>query len=158
MYYFWLHWVFIAMCGLSLVMVRRHYSSLWCTGISLWWLLLLWSMGSRFQDWWALEHQLSSWGTQAQLLLSKWNPARPGIEPMSPISAGKLPTIGPPGKPPQTNFLKEDYVFAFSCLSHLLFSQLESDFYSHCSIEIIWNKVTIYHDHYIATFSRLSDT
>ena len=132
----WLHWVFIAMCGLSLVVVRRGYSSSCCTGTSLCWLLSLWSTGSRLQDWWALEHQLSSCGTQAQLLLSKWNPARPGIEPMSPVLAGRLPTTGPPGKSPQTNVLK-DYVLAFSCLSHLLFSQLESDFYSHCSIGII---------------------
>ena len=140
------------MCGLSLIVVRRGYSSLCCTGTSLWWLLLWWSMGSRSQDWWALEHQLSSCGTQAQLLLSKWNPAGPGIEPLSPVLAGRLPSTGPRGKSPQTNSLKEDYVLAFSCLSHLLFSQLEPDFSSHCSIGIIWNKVTIYHDHYRATY------
>ena len=46
--YFWLHWVFVAVCRLSLVAASRGYSSLWCTGFSLWWLLLLQSMGSRF--------------------------------------------------------------------------------------------------------------
>ena len=45
--YFWLHWAFIAVCRLSLVAASRGYSSLWCTGFSLWWLLLLQSTGSR---------------------------------------------------------------------------------------------------------------
>ena len=49
----WLCWVFVAACGLSLVAVRGGYSSsggyssLWCVGFSLRWLLLLWSTGSR---------------------------------------------------------------------------------------------------------------
>ena len=33
--YFWLHWVFIAVRGLSLVAASRGYSSLQCTGLSL---------------------------------------------------------------------------------------------------------------------------
>ena len=37
--YFRLHWVFVA--------ARGGYSSLWCVGFSLQWLLLLQSMGSR---------------------------------------------------------------------------------------------------------------
>ena len=45
--YFWLRWVFIAARGLSLVVVSRGHSSLRRTGFSLWWLLLLWSTGSR---------------------------------------------------------------------------------------------------------------
>ena len=45
--YFWLHWVFIAARGLSLVAVRGGYSSLQCRGFSLRWLLLLRSTGSR---------------------------------------------------------------------------------------------------------------
>ena len=44
---FWLRWVFIAAHGLSLVAVSRGYFLLWCAGFSLWWLLLLRSMGSR---------------------------------------------------------------------------------------------------------------
>ena len=44
--FFWLHWVFIATLGLSLVAGSWGYSSLQCTGFSLWW-LLLWSAGSR---------------------------------------------------------------------------------------------------------------
>ena len=38
--YFWLHWVFVAARGLSLVVASRGYSSLWCVGFSLWWLLV----------------------------------------------------------------------------------------------------------------------
>ena len=45
--YFWLHWVFVATRGLSLVAASRGYSSLWCEGFSLQWLLLLRSTGSR---------------------------------------------------------------------------------------------------------------
>ena len=45
--YFWLHWVFVAVHGLSLVVVRGGYSLLQCVGFSLWWLLLLRSTGSR---------------------------------------------------------------------------------------------------------------
>ena len=45
--YFWLHWDSVAARGLSLVAVNGGYSSLWCAGFSLWWLLLLRSTGSR---------------------------------------------------------------------------------------------------------------
>ena len=45
--YFWLHWVFVAAHGLSLVAASGGYSSLWCAGFSLQWLLLLPSAVSR---------------------------------------------------------------------------------------------------------------
>ena len=45
--YFWLRWVFVAVCGLSLTAASRGYSSLRCADFSLRWLLLLWSTGSR---------------------------------------------------------------------------------------------------------------
>ena len=57
--YFWLCWVFIAAHGLSVVVASRGYSSLQCVGFSLWWLLLLQSMGSR-------RAGFNSCGTQAQ--------------------------------------------------------------------------------------------
>ena len=57
--YFWLHWVFVAVRGLSLISVSGGYSSLWCVGFSLRWLLLLWSTGSR-------RAGFSSCGTRAQ--------------------------------------------------------------------------------------------
>ena len=65
--YFWLHWVFVAAHGLSLVAASGGYSSLWCVGFSLWWLLLLQSRGSRHVGFSscgsrALERRLSSCG------------------------------------------------------------------------------------------------
>ena len=45
--YFWLRWVFVAVHGLFLVVASGDYSSLLCAGLSLRWLPLLWSMGSR---------------------------------------------------------------------------------------------------------------
>ena len=67
---FWLHWVFVAACGFSLVAVSRGYSSLQCVGLSLRWLLLLQSTGSRRAGFsscgsCALERRLSSCGTRA---------------------------------------------------------------------------------------------
>ena len=59
--YFWLHWVFVAVRRLSLVVASRGYSSLQCTGFSLQWLLLLQSTGSRRMG-------FSSCSTQAQKL------------------------------------------------------------------------------------------
>ena len=38
----------LAACSLSLVVTGRPALSLWCEGCSLQWLLLLWSMGSRY--------------------------------------------------------------------------------------------------------------
>ena len=58
---FWLCWVFVAACGLSLVAASGGYSLLWCTGFSLQWLLLLWSTGSRHTG-------FSSCSTRAQQL------------------------------------------------------------------------------------------
>ena len=57
--YFWLCWVFVAACRLSLVAASGGCSSLWCVGFSLRWLLLLWSTGSR-------RTGFSSCGTWAQ--------------------------------------------------------------------------------------------
>ena len=57
---FWLRWVFVDARGLSLVAASGG-SGLWCSGFSLQWLLLLWSMGSRHAG-------FSSCGTQAQQL------------------------------------------------------------------------------------------
>ena len=46
-YLFWLCGVFVAACGLSLVVVNRGYSLLRCVGCSLRWLLLLQNTCSR---------------------------------------------------------------------------------------------------------------
>ena len=61
LFYFWLLRVFVAARGLSLVVASGGYSSLWCAGFSLQWLLLLRSTGSRRMG-------FSSCGAQAQLL------------------------------------------------------------------------------------------
>ena len=101
--YLWLRWVFVAARGLALVAVSWGYSSLWCAGFSLQWLLLLQSTGSRRVGFsscgsWALECRLSSCGTQAQLLHSMWDLPGPGLEPMSPALAGGFLTTAPQGK------------------------------------------------------------
>ena len=71
--YFWLRWVFVAMCGLSLVAASGGYSSLWCVGFSLQWLLLLQSTGSRCAGFsscgtWAQQLWLVGFRAQAQQL------------------------------------------------------------------------------------------
>ena len=43
--------------------------------------------------------RLSSCGSRAQLLRGMWDLPRPGLEPVSPALAGRLPTTAPPGKP-----------------------------------------------------------
>ena len=43
--YFWLHWVFVAACRLSLVTVREVCSLVMCADFPLLWLLLLQSTG-----------------------------------------------------------------------------------------------------------------
>ena len=93
--YFWLHWVFVAACRLSLVVASGGYSSLWCTGFSLQWLLLLRRMGSKCTGFsscgsWALERRLSSCGTWAQLLHGMQDLPGPGLEPVSPALAGRF--------------------------------------------------------------------
>ena len=116
--YFWLRWVFIAACGLSLVAESRGYSLLRCTGFSLRWLLLLQSTGSRHMGFSscgtrasvvvahglsscgsrALECRLSSCGPGAQLLRGIWDIPGPGLEPVSPALTGGFLTTAPPGK------------------------------------------------------------
>ena len=44
-------------------------------------------------------HRLSNCGSRAQPFRGTWDLPRPGLEPMSPALAGRLPTTAPPGKP-----------------------------------------------------------
>ena len=102
--YFWLRWVFVAVLGLSLVAASGAYSSLWCAGLSLRWLLLLQSTGYKWAGFSscgsrALEHRLSSCGAWASLLHGMWDLPGPGLEPMSPALAGGFLSTVPPGKP-----------------------------------------------------------
>ena len=48
--------------------------------------------------------RLSSCGSRAQLLRGMWDPPRPGLEPVSPASAGRFSTTAPPGKPPSFSY------------------------------------------------------
>ena len=84
---------------LSVVVVSGGYSSLWCAGFSLWWLLLLRGTGSRHAGFSSCGHGLSSCVTRAQLLCGMWDLPRPGFETVSPVLAGGFLTIVPPGKP-----------------------------------------------------------
>ena len=116
--YFWLHWVFIAARGLSLVAASGGQSSLQCAGLSLQWLLLLPSRGSRCAGFsscgmWALERRLSSCDAQAQLLRGMWDPPWPGLEPVPPAPAGGFSTTAPPGKPPPRIFLRKSHIHHF---------------------------------------------
>ena len=49
--------------------------------------------------------RLSGCGSRAQLLRGMWDLPRPGLEPVSPALAGRLPTTVPPGKPFTLMFL-----------------------------------------------------
>ena len=51
--------------------------------------------------------RLSNCGPRAQLLRGMWDPPRPGLEPVSPASAGRLSTTAPPGKPPRLFLQRE---------------------------------------------------
>ena len=84
--YFWLSWVFVAACRISLVAASGGYSSLRCVGFSLRRLLLLRTTGSRhtgFSSWGsrALELRLSSCGSRAQVLRGMWDPPGQGSNP-----------------------------------------------------------------------------
>ena len=103
--YFWLHWVPIAVSGLSLVAASGGHSSSRYAGLPPWWPLLLWSTGSGHAGFSscgspALERRLSSCGARAQLLRGMWDPPGPGLEPASPALAGRPSTTAPPGKTP----------------------------------------------------------
>ena len=135
--YFWLCWVFVAVCGLSLVAARGGYSVMMHWFLILWWLLLLRSTGFSSYGSWALELGLSSWGAQASLLWGMWYLPWPGIEPMTPALAGRLLTTGTPGKSLTLVFFDiisshNNYYFCFKC-SH-----------PKQSVEILCSKTTIF--------------
>ena len=72
----------------------------------------------------AAEHRLqtrrlSSCGSRAQLLRGMWDPPRPGLEPVSPALAGRLPTTAHQGSPRMYAFLiDKNYIF-FGCYNLL---------------------------------------
>ena len=72
---------------------------------------------------------LSSFGSQAQPLRGMWDLPRPGLEPMSPASAGRFSTTVPPGNP-QRLFLNTLSQSVFCCCICLWFGEL---------FQISWN-------------------
>ena len=69
--------------------VSRGYSSLWCTGFSLRWHLLSWSICSRCAGFSSSAQWLNSCGARAQLLPGVWHFPGLGIEPVCPALAEK---------------------------------------------------------------------
>ena len=90
--YLWLHWVFVAVHGLYLVAGSGGYSSLWCTGFSLLWLLFLQSRGSGRVGSVVVAHRPSCSAACGILSSGPW------IKPTFPASAGGFVTTVPPGK------------------------------------------------------------
>ena len=57
--------------------------------------------------------RLSNRGPRAQPLAGTRDPPRPGLEPVSPALAGRLPTTAPPGKPHTWSFLTAFFHFEY---------------------------------------------
>ena len=112
--YFWVCWVFLALCELFLVAESLDYSSLWYMGFLLLWPLLLPSIGSRLVS-------LASCGAQALLLRGMWSLSSPGTEPMSPALSGGFLSTAPPGRS-FYSFLK--LIFIYVLIPHLLYPSI----------------------------------
>ena len=106
--HFWLCWVFVAVWIFLQFWRAGATLQLGCTGFSLWWLLLLWSMALRcvnFRNYGsqALGHRLNSGGAQALLPQGMWDLRESGIKLVRPALTGTLPDIDfttePPDKP-----------------------------------------------------------
>ena len=97
----------------SLAVASRVILQLRCTGLSVQWHLLLWSMALGLQisgaaacglscgSSWALEHRVNTCGTQAPWHVGSpqmWDLLGSGIEPKSLALAGRFFTTEPPGK------------------------------------------------------------
>ena len=101
--YFWLHWIFIAVCGLSLVAVS--WSSLHCgafpccgSGAVGAWASAVAALRFSSCGTWTLElMDFSSYGAQTQLLWSMWNFPRWRIRPVVPAPVGRFLSIAPLG-------------------------------------------------------------
>ena len=106
---FWLHWVFVAVLGLSLVAVIRGYFP----DFTFRWLPLCWAQAACAQAS-AVAVVKPAGGAGGRWLrhmgsvaLQRVGSSAAGIEPASPASPGEFLTMGPPGSP-------EGYFFLFS--------------------------------------------
>lgn len=119
--FIWLHWVFVAVCGLSPVVASGSHPSLRRTGFSPQWLLMLWSTGSRhvrLQAAWA--QQLRCAGLVAPLHVE---PPQTGVEPVFPALAGRFLSTKSPEK---------SSLFYFFFLDWIVSTDLSSgNFYCH---------------------------
>ena len=103
-FFFLLFWVFVAAQTFLQLWRAAVTLQLWCTSFSLWWLLLLQSMGSRAHS---LQQfclpgstaQAQQLWCRGQLLRGTQDLLRSGIEPLSSALAGKFCTTELPGKP-----------------------------------------------------------
>ena len=105
--YFWLHWVFIAEHGFSIIAEIRDYSSLGCMGFSLQRLLLLHSTDSRHTG-------FRSCGARALLLGGIWDLSGAGVKPVSLELPSVVIFTGPGGKSPRT-FLYFHVFLSLAC-------------------------------------------
>ena len=108
---FWLFWVCVATCRLSLVAVSGGYSLLPCGflivaasvvmehGPQGTWASVVIVCGLGSCGSWALESRLCHCGARAWLLHSMWVLPGPGIEPMSPASVGRFLPLDHQGSP-----------------------------------------------------------
>ena len=92
LFYFWLCWVFTALCGLSLAVWNGGYSLLCSMGFSCCRAQAL-SMGGSA----VAAHRLSRCGTRAYFC-DMWNLPWLGVEPVSAALAGRFLSIFPSGK------------------------------------------------------------
>ena len=90
-FYFGLHWVLLAVCGLSLLCQVEATPWLQCAGFLGFWLLLLQNTGSRHMG-------FNSCGSLALLPRRMCSLPGPGSQPKSPALASRFLTTGPPGK------------------------------------------------------------
>ena len=78
----------MAMLGLPCSVRASHCGGFFCCGA--------WPLGVRASV--VVARRLSSCGSRAQLIHSKWGLPGPGLEPVSPALAGGFLTTAPPGK------------------------------------------------------------
>ena len=115
---------------LSPVAAKWCYSLLLSAGFSLCWLLLLEGTGSR-------DAGVGSNGAWAQLPHGMWDLPGPGMESMSPASAGRFLTTEPPGR------------------SHSFFYNIELNWsFSLCNVQISWYRLSKYFIYFAIVYVR----
>ena len=125
--YFWLRWVFVAVCGLSLVAASRGYCSLRFAGFSLWWFsccgaqaLGAWASvvcGVRPQQLWLAGSRAQAqqlWHT-GFIALRHVGSSRTRDRTCVPALAGGFLTTAPPGKSAEGGQVRTSELKKFRC-------------------------------------------